>query len=142
GAAREFGAVAVDQVLQPLDGGAGQVAQLLRRLGEALLDLRLLLAAALEVVGGDAADAQLEQALHVLVVHRAYEEARVLLHPGDDALAHGVLGLGVLEAAVDALLDEDPLEREPVLAVDELALLPLELRLDALAELLGERLQH
>jgi hypothetical protein len=81
----------------------------------------------LDVVGGDAPDADLEQAPDVVVGHVAPElggtQPCSLLHGLEDLL----LGLRGLDLLVHAVLDEYALERHPVLAVDEPPLVPLEL---------------
>jgi hypothetical protein len=74
------------------------------------------------VVGGDALDADLGQPDDVVVGDRAAE----LLQEGLQALADlgqdALPGLRLLDPAVDALLDEDALERVPVPLLLELAL--------------------
>ena len=65
----------------------------------------------------------------------------MILHTVPDGLADAVGGLLVLNLLVDALLDEDLLEREPVLAIDQLLAVVLEFRLQLGLELIRERLR-
>ena len=99
------------------------------RLLDALLDLLHGLVGLEAVVGGDALDADFGEAGDVLLGDLAAE----LLEEGLQALAdfveHAFPGLGFLDAPVDALLDEDALERIPVPLLLEFAELDLEFAL-------------
>ncbi len=100
------------------------------RLPHALFDLLHRLVGLETVVGGDALDADLGEAHDVLLGHLAAE----LLEKGFQAAANlgedAFPGLGFLDEPVDALLDEDALERIPVPLLLEFAELDLEFALE------------
>ena len=76
-------------------------------LGEDVLDR---LAVLVDVELGDAADRDLEQALHVVKRHVAAQLGAVRLEALDHGLLHALVRLLLLDALVDALLHEDAVE--------------------------------
>ena len=81
------------------------------------------------VVGGDALDPDLGQADDVVVPVTAAQLLDEGLQPFADLGQDALPGLGLLDPAVDALLDEDALERVPVPLLLELARADLQLLL-------------
>ena len=76
-----------------------------------------------------------EQIGDVVVDQRADELVRVLLHSVFDFLPHRAIGLGGFDPAVDLVLDEEGFQGQPVLALEQLLLLPFEFGPDLLAEI-------
>ena len=116
--------------LEPRDGVAGEVLQVGLRLLHALLDLLHRLVGLEAVVGGDALDADLGEADDVVVGHLAAQLLEERLQAVADFREHALPGLRFLDAPVDALLDENALERIPVPLLFEFAELDLELALE------------
>jgi hypothetical protein len=122
--------------LEPRDGVAREILEVRLRLLDAVFDLLERLVGLEAVVGGDALDADFGEARDVLVGDLAAEVFEKRLQAPRISSEHALPGLRFLDVPVDALLDENALERIPVPLLLEFAELDLEFLLQEFARAL------
>ena len=115
-----------EQLFEVADHVLGQVLQILPRLRQVILHLLHFLAMLVDVEKRDAADAHGQEALDIRVRKLANqllaERLETLVHGGHN----GLIGLALLDLLVDALLDENALQRPEMELILELGLPELE----------------
>ena len=141
GAALAALSVALLDSFIPLDGVGGEALEVLFRLGDLVLESAEVFVGLEGVELGDALDTDFGEADDVLLGDFTAEETEVGAQPGPDFLDDGFPGFAFLDAAVNALLDEDLLEAGKMPLLLEFAELDLELLTDQVAGLLGAVLE-
>ena len=102
------------QLAVPLHRVVGEVGQVVLDLVDLHLEVGDALIGLLGVELGDALDPDLGQARDILVGDRTDQMLDVRFESGVDGLQDGLPGLALLDVAVDAVLDEDLLQRSEV----------------------------
>ena len=142
GEARILRAVFGEEPLEMRDGVGLHVLEVFFHLGQLGLELVHLFAVLADVEERDPADADLQEALDV----RVGQGAGQLGGEGLEAIHHGgvdgLVRFALLDLLVDALLDEDALQRAEIEVFLQLALAQLQLAFEQGDELVGVRAQH
>ena len=116
-----------DQSSDILDGCPLHVLQLLfdrLDLGRNVFNILSIL---LDIVSRYPTNPNFEKPLDVFIDHGTNEELFVFRHPLLDFIPNGILCLGLFDSFIDSLLDEDLLQSEPMLLVQQLLPIKLEL---------------
>ena len=135
-------AVLVDEFAQIIDGVVAQVVEVFAQLLHGVEDLAQFTLVFLDVEAADAPDGQGQQFVDVLVGDFAHEQRAERLQPGADLFVLLLLAAALLDALVDAVLEEDLGQG---LGEEELgltAVLVLQLQIEVFQEFFGVAADH